>query len=209
VTIVSGQADIEAVVFDVGGVLVEWDMRVLLRKLYPDEQAAQWAFENVVSLDWHFAHDCGRELGELVAERSAEFPSHAHAIEAYATRFLETIPGRVPGTAGLVDQLAARGVPLYAITNFPAKFWDEFHPTEPVLRHFRDVVVSGKVRRAKPDPAIFELAERRFGHPAEAMLFIDDSHRNVEAARARGWQAHHFTGADRLAGELRERGLID
>jgi 2-haloacid dehalogenase len=198
---------IQAVVFDVGGVLFEWDLRCLLRKLYATEDEARWAFENVVSLDWHFQHDCGRDLAEMVAERSAQFPNHAHAIEAYATRFLETIPGPVRGTAELVEELALRGVPLFAITNFPETFWNEFHPTAPVVRHFRDVVVSGREGLAKPDPEIFALAERRFGHPAEAMLFIDDNMANVDAARTRGWRAHHFTGADRLAAELRERGL--
>ena len=199
---------IEAVVFDVGGVLFRWDMRCLLRKLYASEEEAQWAYENVVSLEWHFEHDCGRDLDEMVAERVAEFPAHAHAVIAYKERFLETIPGRVAGTAELVEELAVRGVPLFAITNFPDRFWDEFVPTAPVTRHFRDVVVSGKVKLAKPDPAIFRLAETRLGHPAGAMLFIDDTARNIEAARACGWQAHHFTGADGLAAELRQRGLL-
>jgi 2-haloacid dehalogenase len=99
-------------------------------------------------------------------------------------------------------------VPLYAITNFPDRFWDQFAPTEPATRHFRAVVVSGKEKLAKPDPAIFRLAEARFGHPPSSMLFIDDSERNVDAARACGWQAHRFTGAGGLAAELRQRGLI-
>ena len=200
--------EIEAVVWDVGGVLVRWDLRCLLRKLYETEEEAQWAFENVVGLEWHSRHDGGHDLAKLVAERIAEFPDHAHAIEAYATRFLETIPGVVEGSAALVEALAARGVPLYAITNFPSEFWDEFHPTEPAIRHFRDVVVSGKVRLVKPDPAIFHLAAERFGHRAEAMLFIDDSPANVEAARALGWQVHLFSDAQTLEAELLSRGLI-
>lgn len=201
-------AAVQAVVFDVGRVLVEWDLRLLLRTLYPSEAEAQWAFENVVSEAWHFQHDCGRDLAEMVAERSAEFPGHAHAIAAYASRFNETIPGLVPGTPELVERLAARGVPLYAITNFAAKFWNDYRPTEPLFDHFRDVVVSGAEKLAKPDPAIYFLAERRFGHPAGAMLFVDDNLANVEAARACGWQAHHFTDAVTLEAELSERGLL-
>jgi 2-haloacid dehalogenase len=199
---------IEAVVFDVGRVLVEWDLMLLLRTLYPGEAEARWAFDNVVSEQWHFQHDCGRDLAEMVAERRAEFPDHAHALEAYATRFNETIPGLVPGTPELVERLAGRGVPLYAITNFAAKFWQDYRPSEPLFDHFEDIVVSGVERLAKPDPAIYFLAERRFGRPAANMLFIDDNLANVEAARACGWQAHHFTGAARLEAELRGRGLI-
>ena len=201
-------APIEAVVFDVGRVLVEWDLMLLLRKLYGSEAEARWAFDNVVSEQWHFQHDCGRDLAEMVAERTAEFPDHAHALAAYAARFNETIPGLVPGTPELVERLAARGVPLYAITNFAAKFWQDYRPTEPLFDHFRDIVVSGVERLAKPDPAIYFLAERRFGPPARAMLFIDDNLTSIEAARACGWQAHHFTDAARLEADLRARGLI-
>ena len=199
---------VEAVVFDIGRVLIEWDLRCLLRKLVESEAEAQWIFDNVVSEEWHFEHDQGRPLAEMVPERIAQFPDYEFAIRAYATRFLETVPGPVPGTAALVDALAARGVPLYAITNFGAEFWEEFRPTEPVLNHFREIVVSGQEKLAKPDPAIFHLAQQRFGHRPQAMLFIDDSPKNVDAARALGWQVHHFGGAPGLEADLRARGLI-
>ena len=199
---------VEAVVFDVGRVIVQWDMRGLLRKLARDDAEAEWVFRNVVTEDWHFQHDAGRDLADLVAERKAEFPDHGHFIDAYATRFLETIPGRVPGTAELIEAMAARDVPLYAITNFAAPFWLEYRASEPLFRHFRDVVVSGTEKMVKPDPAIYRLAEARFGHPAGAMLFVDDNAANIHGARACGWQTHHFTDAPTLASELRERGLI-
>lgn len=199
---------IEAVVFDIGRVLIQWDLRCLLRKLVDDEEEVQWIFDNVVSEEWHFEHDRGRPLAEMVPERIAQFPDYEFAIRAYATRFNETVPGPVPGSAELVEALAARNVPLYAITNFGHEFWQAFRPEWPVLELFGDVVVSGTEKIAKPDPAIFRLAERRFRHPPGAMLFIDDSERNIEAARECGWQAHHFTDAESLAAELRGRGLI-
>jgi len=199
---------IEAVVFDVGKVLVQWDMRCLLRKVIPDPVRMEWVFENVVSEDWHFRHDAGEDLAALVTERKAEFPEHAAAIDAYATRFNETIPGLVPGTPELVERLAGQAVALYAITNFAAAFWEAYRPTEPLFRHFRDVVVSGVEKIAKPDPAIYRLAERRFGHPAGAMLFIDDNLANVAAARELGWQAHRFVDAPTLEAELIGRCLL-
>jgi len=100
-------------------------------------------------------------------------------------------------------------VPLYAITNFGAEFWPAFSATQPIFERFRDVVVSGEEKLAKPDPAIYRLAERRFGHAPQDMLFIDDNRDNVEAARAGGWHAHHFSDAETLALDLRQRGLID
>ena len=144
----------------------------------------------------------------MVAERSAEYPRYARHVEAYATRFNESVPGPVPGSIELVEALAARGVPLYAITNFGAEFWGKFRPTMPVFDHFRDIVVSGIEKVTKPDPRIYDLAAGRFGHAPGTMLFIDDSAANVDAARALGWQAHRFVTAERLASDLRARGLI-
>ncbi len=199
---------VEAVVFDVGRVLVEWDLRHLYAKLIHDPARLEWFVANVVSEGWHFQHDAGRDLAEMVAERKLAFPDEAALIDAYATRFIETIPGPVAGTAALVDRLAARGVPLYAITNFASPFWAEFRPTLPVFAHFRDVVVSGDEKIAKPDHRIFDLAAQRFGHAPQAMLFIDDNAANIAAARALGWQVHHFTSAVALERDLAARGLI-
>jgi len=199
---------IEAVVFDIGRVLVQWDMRILFRQLLDDEAEVEWVFRNVVSEAWHAQHDAGRPIADMVAERSAEFPRYAPVISAYATRFNETIPGPVPGTSDLVEELHARGVPLYAITNFGADTWAGFRPTLPVLDRFRDIVVSGIEQVAKPDPAIYALAAQRFGREPGTMLFIDDSLPNVLSARTCGWHAHHFSSADLLADDLRARGLI-
>lgn len=200
---------VEAVVFDVGRVLFEWDLRHLFAKLIDDADELEWFVANVVTPDWHYQHDHGRPLAETIPERIAQFPEHRSLIEAFARRFNETIPGPVPGSIELVEALHARGVPLYAITNFGAGFWRGFSPTQPVFERFRDIVVSADERIAKPDPAIYALAARRFGHAPATMLFVDDNEANVASALACGWQAHHFTSAARLAADLRERGLID
>jgi len=209
VAISGGSAPVEAVVFDVGRVLYEWDLRHLFAKLIADPAELEWFCTTVVTPEWHFQHDEGVPLGEMVPARKAEFPEHAHLIDAYAARFNESIPGPVPGSLDLVEALHSRGVPLYAITNFGAEFWPNFRATAPVFDRFRDVVVSGDEKLAKPDPAIFDLAEARFGHPRQAMLFIDDNAANIASAARLGWQVHHFTGgSEALAADLRERGLI-
>lgn len=204
----AGKAPVEAVVFDVGRVLFEWDLRHLFRKLIADADELEWFVSTVVTEEWHFQHDAGRPLAEMVAERTAEFPAHAPLIEAYATRFGESIPGPVPGSLPLVDALAARAVPLYAITNFGGEFWPPFRAAQPVFDHFRDIVVSGFEQVAKPEAEIFRRAAARFGHAPGAMLLIDDNAANIAAADALGWQVHHFSGADRLGEDLRARGLI-
>jgi len=199
---------VKAVVFDVGRVLFEWDLRHLFRKLLSDAAEVERIVTEVVTEEWHFQHDAGRPLAEMVLERQAQFPADAHLIEAYAARFAESIPGPVPGSLDLVDALAARRVPLFAITNFGAEFWPPFRNREPVFDHFRDIVVSGIEQVAKPEAEIYHRAAARFGHAPHAMLFIDDNAVNVAAAAALGWQVHRFTDAETLRGDLAARGLI-
>ena len=199
---------IQAVVFDVGKVLVEWERDLPFRRLIPDAAERAWFMDTVIPLDWHGQHDAGRSAAEMIAERSVLFPGQAHLIEAWLSHFNETIPGPVPGSDAIVEELHARGVPLYAITNFGADTWAGFAPTWPLLDRFIDIIVSGDEQLAKPDPAIYALAEKRFGRAGNTMLFIDDSLPNVTSARERGWHAHHFVGAAGLRVELTERGLL-
>ncbi|MEZ5693422.1 MAG: HAD family phosphatase [Altererythrobacter sp.] len=195
-------------VFDVGRVIVRWDMRILFAKLFDDPLELDWFCTNVVTEAWHGQHDAGRPIGEMAAERIAAFPEYRAAIEAYRDRWLETIPGVVSGVPELIERLAARDMPLFAITNFGTDFWAHFRPTQPVLDHFRDIVVSGHERLVKPGSAIFRLAAARFGHAPERMLFIDDSLPNIEAAARLGWHAHHFTDAATLEADLARYGLL-
>lgn len=199
---------VEAVVFDVGRVLYQWHLRHLFEKIVDNRARLETLLGEVVTEEWHFEHDRGRTLGEMVPERIALYPDFEPEIRAYATRFNETIPGPVPGSHALVERLDARGVPLYAITNFGAEFWAGFRPSEPIFDRFRDIVVSGEEKLAKPDPAIFALAEARFGRNASTMLFIDDNRANVDAAAACGWHVHHFTDAAALESDLADRKLI-
>ena len=199
---------VSAVVFDVGKVLFEWDLRHLFAKLIDDPDELEWFVTTVVTPEWHYQHDMGRTLAETIPERIAEFPRYERLIRAFAERFVETIPGPVPGTLELVGQLHAREVPLYAITNFGAEFWAAFRPAQPIFDRFRDIVVSGDEKLYKPHAEIYSLAARRFGYAPAEMLFIDDNAENVAGARTSGWQTHHFTDAPALAADLRERGLI-
>ncbi|WP_404482061.1 HAD family hydrolase [Novosphingobium sp. BL-52-GroH] len=207
-SVVNEFASVEAVVFDVGRVLVQWDMRRLFAQLIDEPARLDWFMANVVTEAWHFEHDAGRDLAEMVAARKAQFPGNDALLDAYATRFGETIPGNVPGSHEIVRELAARAVPLFAITNFASPFWRDYRAGEPLFDLFGDVVVSGDEKIAKPDARIFALAARRFGHAPGAMLFIDDSAANIEAARALGWQVHHFHDAGALRADLKARGLL-
>ena len=199
---------ISAVVFDVGRVIVQWQLRALFEKLIDDSAELDWFLANVVTEEWHFLHDAGCPLIEMVPARKTQFPDHEDLIHAYATRFLETVPGPIAGTAELIERLDEANIPLFAITNFGAEFWDQFYPTQPVLARFRDIVVSGREKLVKPDAAIFRLAENRFGYAANEMLFVDDNAANISGAKALGWYTHLFSDAATLEADLIARGLL-
>ena len=198
----------QAVVFDIGRVLFDWNLRFLFEKLIDEPDRLDRFLAEVVTEEWHFQSDGGQSLAEMVPARIAQFPEHAHLIEAYRARFNETLPAAIPGTHEIVRRLAGRGVPLYALTNFGAEFWAGFRPVQPIFDLFADVVVSGEERVAKPDPRIYEIAEARFGLPPHALFFTDDNPANVAAAAARGWRAHLFTDAPGLEAELAAHGLL-
>jgi len=202
------QAHPRAVVFDVGNVLYGWDIGLLYRKLIPDPARLDWFLRAVVTPDWHFQHDQGRPAAETTAELAAQYPAEADLIHAYVPRWLETISGPLPGMIEIVETLAARNVPLYAITNFSAEFWPGFRATAPVFDVFEDIIVSGAERMVKPDPAIYRLARSRFGLAAGEGLFIDDRIENIRAGEAEGFPGHHFTNAARLRTRLESARLL-
>jgi 2-haloacid dehalogenase len=190
------------VIFDVGRVLFDWDLRYLFAKLIEDADELEWFVTHVVTPQWHFQHDAGRPLAEMLPELKAEFPDHAPLIDVYAARFNETIPGPMPGSLELVERLDAAGVPLFAITNFGHEFWEGFRPTQPIFDRFRDIIVSGTEKLMKPDPAIYRLAIERFGIDPAGALFIDDVAANVAGAESLGIAGHLFSGAAMLEGDL-------
>ena len=196
------------VVWDVGRVLYQWELRHLFARLIADPVELDWFLAHVVTEEWHFQHDAGRPLAAMVAERQAQFPDHANLIAAYAERFNESIPGPVAGTHELVAALAARGVSQYGLTNFGVELWEQFRPTAPIFDVMRDVVVSGREACVKPDPAIYRLLEQRAQAAPQELFFIDDRADNVAAARACGWHGHQFTDAGRLQADLLAAGLL-
>ena len=196
------------VVFDVGRVLFDWDLRYLFAKLITDSDELEWFVSNVVTPQWHFQHDAGRPLADMLPERKAEFPRHAALIDAYAARFNETIPAAMPGSLELVERLDEAGVPLFAITNFGHEFWEGFRPTQPIFDRFQGIVVSGTEKMMKPDPAIYTLAIERFGIDPAGALFIDDVAANVAGAESVGIAGHLFQGAAMLETDLIRRGYL-
>jgi 2-haloacid dehalogenase len=198
-----------AVVFDVGRVLYDWNPRFLYERLIADDRALEAFVRDVVTTEWHFQHDAGRPFAETSAELIALHPQHAALIAAWGPRFNDSIGAPIAGMHELVAELDARGVPLFAITNFSGEFWPPFRAREAQLfDRFRDIVVSGDEKLLKPDPAIYRLALDRFGLAPGEAVFIDDVAANIEGARGVGMIGLHFTGAAKVRAELERLGLL-
>ncbi|WP_374944972.1 HAD-IA family hydrolase [Sphingomonas sp.] len=199
-----------AVVFDVGRVLYDWDPRFLYERIIPAGEVLDAFLRDVVTHDWHFQHDAGRDFAETSAELIALHPHHAELIAAWGPRFLESIGDPVSGMHAIVAELDERGVPLFAITNFSHEFWPPFRAREAALfNRFRDVVVSGEEKLVKPDAAIYIRALARFGLRPEEAVFVDDNAANVAGAAAAGMTALYFTDAPTFRGELVALGLLN
>lgn len=198
-----------AVIFDVGRVLVDWEIRFLYERLIPEGEALDAFVRDVVTPEWHFQHDLGRPFAETSAELSAQYPQHAGLIAQFGPRFNETNQAAIPGMPELLAELDSAGVPLFAITNFSGEFFPAFRVKYPAMfDRFRDIVVSGDEKMMKPDPAIYRLALDRFGLRGDESVFIDDNLDNVAAAAAFGIHAIHFTGEPALRAELVGLGLL-
>jgi 2-haloacid dehalogenase len=201
-------APTKAVVFDLGGVLIDWDPRYLYRKLLADEEAVEEFLATVCTPEWNAELDRGRPFAEGVAELVERHPAQAAAITAYHERWPEMLGGEVPGAVAVLADLRAAGVPLYALTNWSAETFAITRGRFAFLEWFDGVVLSGQERVIKPDPRIFRLLADRFGLDPETTFYVDDSEANVAAARALGFDAVRFTGPERLRRDLEARRLL-
>lgn len=199
---------INAVIFDIGQVLIEWDPRFLYEKLVADREKLEHLLANIVTLEWHTAHDAGLPMVEGVRRLSAQFPDHADLIDLFRIRWFETLGPVIDGSITALKALYDAKMPLYALTNFSAETFPEFARRYPFMGYFKDVLVSGEVGMVKPDPRIFELAATRFQVDPARTLFIDDREANISAAKAQGFQTHLFTDAAKLQTGLKDRGLL-
>ena len=199
----------EAVVFDLGGVLIDWDPRRLYRKLLADEAAVEEFLATITTPEWNAEQDRGRPFAEAVAELVERHPAHAASIAAYHERWTEMLGGEIPGTVAVLAELRDAGVPLYALSNWSAETFRLTRGRFPFLAWFDGLVVSGEEGVTKPDRRIFELLLERFGLVPAGTVFVDDSPANVAAARAVGMDAVRFHHADGLRRALAARGLLD
>jgi 2-haloacid dehalogenase len=199
---------IDAIVFDIGGVLLDWNPRYLYRKMFEDEQEMERFLSEVCTPEWHDAHDRGTPFEVSCAELAARYPGYADQIYAWGRRSEEIVRGSIPETVELLRELRDAGVPCYALTNMEVETYPQRVERFSFLRWFDGAVVSGFEGVAKPDVEIFEVLLEGFDLEAKSTLLVDDSPRNVRAALSVGMQAIEFRSASQIREVLVEARVL-
>ena len=204
-SVLSGK--ISAVVFDLGGVLIDWNPRYLYRHLFADPGDMEEFLANVCTDDWHHEHDLGADIRQSCEQLAGEYPRYRDLIMAWADRGEEMAAGQFDQTVEVLRKLKAAGLRCYALSNMEREVFAIRSARFRFMRWFDGQVISGFEGVAKPDRRIFEVLLVRYGIDPEATVFVDDSRRNVEAAHGLGFNAVHYTSAYQLKLQLRALGL--
>jgi 2-haloacid dehalogenase len=202
-------AHIESVIFDIGGVLIDWNPRYLYRKIFAREEEVTWFLENICTPDWNDRQDAGRPFEEATEELVTKHPEWEYAIRAWYGRWKETIGGPVEGTVQVLEALKQQNHHrLFALTNWSAETFpwarEHFH----FLHWFEGIVVSGEEKTRKPFPEIYNRLFQRYKVEPERTLFIDDSPRNIEGAKALGLKTLRFESPEQVRRGLTDLGLL-
>ena len=197
-----------AAVFDLGGVLIDWNPRHLYRKLFHHETDMEHFLATICTTEWNLHQDAGRTFAEACAALKLEHPGNAEMIDAWFERFDEMMAGPIAGTVDILAELREQEVPIYALSNWSAETFTFAQRRFEFLQWFRAIFLSAQVHLVKPDPRIFQCFCERFVLIPEQIIYIDDLQHNVEAASRIGMHAIRFTDPASLRKELVQLGLL-
>jgi len=201
-------ARIQAVIFDLGAVVIDWDPKLLYRKIFAgDEAKVEMFLTQICPPDWNERQDGGRSLAAATAERVAAHPEWEREIRAFYGRWSEMVGGPIPGTADIMRELKALGVRLFALSNWSAETFPLVRDRFAELGLFEKIIISGEHLCAKPDERFYRIALEEIGLPASSLLFIDDNKRNILAAERLDFITLVFTSAKQLRTDLRAMGF--
>ena len=196
------------VVFDLGGVLIDWDPNYLYTQLIPDDAERSRFLTEVCTPEWNHAMDAGSSVSESVNELAAQHPRDAPLIQAWQDRWPEMLGGEIAENVAVAEGLSDAGVRLLALTNWAAETWPHAVAEFSFLTTlFEGIVVSGQERTAKPDREIFDIIIDRYGLDPTSTGFIDDSAPNVATAASLGFRTHHYTTSAEFDGWVRDQSL--
>lgn len=192
---------IKNIIFDFGGVLVDWNPRHLYKNHFKDTDEMESFLKNICTEEWNIEQDRGRSLSEATLELQNKFPDHSASIQLFYDQWEVMLKSEIPETVALLYKLK-KNYPLYGLTNWSAETIDIAYKRFPFFKEFDGIVVSGVEKLIKPDKRIYQLLLDRYNIKAEESIFIDDNIHNVEAAREIGFHAIHFKNAAQLEADL-------
>ena len=198
---------VESIVFDFGGVLIDWNPRYLYRQVFRDEEKMEYFLSHVCTPEWNAALDKGKPFQQGVKELLPLYPEYAEEIKMYDTRWEEMCGKEIEGSVRLLRAVARR-YPVYGLTNWSAEKFKITLPKHDFFNLFKGIVVSGVEKECKPDPALFKILIERYGLIPGKTIFIDDSFPNIETAKQLGFQTIHFNSPEKLKKELSARGVV-
>lgn len=194
--------------FDLGGVLIDWDPRYLYRKIFSDAGEMEEFLATVATPEWHVEQDRGRTMEEATRLLLDKHPHYGAEIEAYYGRWDEMFGGPIEESVRVLRDVREGGLPLYALTNWSAEVFPLARQRWEFLAWFDDIVVSGEERAIKPDREIYDVLVERTGLNPTNTVFIDDRAANVRAAERLGFITAHFRDATQLREELADLGVL-
>ena len=195
--------NIDTIVFDLGGVLIDWDPRYVYRTIFDTEAEIDNFLENVCTHDWNAQQDAGRPLDEATKILIEQHPDWEEEIRAYYGRWIEMLGGPIYETVEILENLKASGrYRLYALTNWSAETFEVPQKRYDFLKIFEGIVVSGVEKVIKPAPAIYQILIDRYSLQPSKSVFIDDSFQNVKGANAVGLNGIHFKSPMQLRESL-------
>jgi 2-haloacid dehalogenase len=200
-------AVIDAVLFDLGNVLIRWDPRNHYKDRFASAEDMERFLAVVAPGSWNHEMDLGKPFALAIAERTVLHPEHGELLAEWQTEWERMLGGAIDGSVALLAELRQAGYRIAALTNWSAETFPVARKRFPFLAWFEDVVISGVEGIAKPDPQMFALALARTGFVPERTVFIDDSLPNIEAARAARLRTVHFASPQQCREELRAFGV--
>ena len=198
---------VKNIVFDFGGVLVDWNPHYLYDRHFGNREKADWFLENICTGRWNIQMDGGKPFAEGCAELSAEYPEWRKEIYMFFDRWIEMMADEIPGMRELLGELKAAGYGLYGLTNWSAETFCQVRDRYEVFSLLDGMVVSGEEHIVKPDEAIFKRLLERYGLNAAECIFVDDLQRNVDGAIQAGLQGLLFRGAESLRKDFTRLGI--
>ena len=194
---------IKNIIFDLGGVLIDWNPHYMYKKIIPNDQERNWFIDNICTLDWNEKQDGGRTIKEAVEELVSLHPSYQDHILAYYSRWEEMLNGPITATVDIFKKIKDKNqFKIYALTNWSAETFPRALELFDFLHWFDGRVVSGEEKTRKPYKEIYNIILTRFDLIPKETIFIDDNIRNIKAAEEFGITSIHFTSPESLHREL-------